>query len=58
MVSMSFSAMPLSFSSATVFGTFSGSLTPQSAALLIRMRALPYRFTSATMRASSILVCG
>ena len=41
-----------------VFGTFSGSLTPQSAALFTMMRSVPYFFTSATMRASSIFVYG
>ena len=50
--------MPASRIAATVFGTFSGSLTPQSAALLMRMRSAPYCLTSATMRGSSILVCG
>ena len=35
------SAIPLSRMRATVFGTFRGSLTPQSAALLIRIRSVP-----------------
>jgi len=43
---------------ATVFGTFNGSLTPQSAALLMMIRSAPYCFTRATMRSSSILVFG
>ena len=52
------SAIPLSRMSATVFGTLRGSLTPQSAALLTRIRSVPKRLTSATMRGSSIFVEG
>ncbi len=49
---------PASRMAAAVLGTFSGSLTPQSAALFTMIRSLPYFFTSATIRASSILVWG
>ena len=57
-VSMSASAMPASRIAARVFGTLSGSLMPQSAALLTMMRSVPYFLTSATMRCSSIFVFG
>ena len=40
-VSMVASLMPASRMRAAVFGTSSGSLTPQSAALLMMMRSLP-----------------
>ena len=41
-----------------VLGTLSGSLMPQSAALFTMIRPVPYFFTSAAMRCSSILVFG
>jgi hypothetical protein len=58
MVSMLDSGTPASRSACAVFGTLSGSLTPQSAALFTIMRSAPKRCTSATMRASSIFVFG
>ena len=42
----------------TVLGIFSGSLLPQSAALLMTMRSVPHVFKISTIRGSSILVSG
>ena len=39
-------------------GTASGSLTPQSALELMKMRSLPYWRTISTMRSLPIFVCG
>ena len=49
---------PASASALAVFGTFNGSLTPQSAAEFTSMRSAPYFWTSATIRGSSIVVFG
>jgi hypothetical protein len=57
-VSMSCSEMPAFFISSAVFGTLSGSLTPQSAALLMMMRSVPYFSKRATILTSFILVSG
>lgn len=41
-----------------VLGTLSGSLMPQSAALLTTIFSVPYSLSRATMRCSDILVLG
>jgi len=57
-VSMAASAIPAARMAATVFGTLSTSLTPQSAALFTRIRSAPNCWTRETMRGSSIFVAG